>query len=147
MTTDPHTAAAAEAAATLQAIAEMEQLGRPGSTARLAVLRHMAQHPGGAEFEALQVLISQALARTVTNRRTTQVLMAMRADGQLARERQPQGPGLPDAWRWYSPASRQAATVRGTWRPLSDHHADAAAHQAAGAIARARGLATDPNAD
>lgn len=137
----------ATVAALATAIDEHEQIGRAGSTARMAVLLYMAKQPAGAEFEQLQPIIDAACGRTVPPKRITQVLMAMRADGQLVRERRPQGPGQPEVWRWYSPASRQAAAVRGTWRPPADTQADAAATQAAGAIARARGLATDPTAD
>jgi len=120
------------------------QHGRQGSTARLAVLQHLAQHPQGATFEALGAVICRATNRVLTNPRITGVLMAMRADQQLVRERVPARDGQPDEWLWFSPASRHAAQARGQWRPATT---DAAAHQAAAGIAITRGLAIDPTAD
>lgn len=127
----------------------MGQLGRAGSPVRMAVLLHLAQHPGGVWQGALLQVVARAAARPVTEPQALQVLIGMRGDKLLARERRAAVPGQPEQWLWFSPGARQAAAVRGHWRPqASPGSPDArAGAQAALAIARARGLAADPYAD
>ena len=115
------------------------QPGRPGSDARLAVLHHLAAHPAGALTAELLAVISLACGRPLPTGQAQHVLATLRDDKLLDRERAKQG-----GWRWFSPASRQAARIRGMWRPAKAAHARHPAALAAHALAAARGLGPHP---
>jgi len=89
--------------------------GRAGSAARMAVLEQLAQLPGGAAFHQVASAIAAKLGRQLPDKRVLQVLMSLRADQLVAREGR-KGPGGLVESLWFSPASRQAALARGTWR-------------------------------
>ena len=111
MTTDPSAGEAAHDDAYVQ-------YGKVGGPVRMAVLHFMAKHPEGAPLEKLHREMRAAIGNDYMDfARAQQVIRGMQRDNLVARERVTPAPGQTPYWRWYSPASRQAAIARGTWRP------------------------------
>ncbi len=121
MTTEPTAAEAAHDDAYVQ-------YGKVGGPVRMAVLHFMAKNPAGAPLEKLHREMRAAIGSDYMDfARAQQVIRGMQRDNLVARERV-QGSGETSYWRWYSPASRQAAIARGTWRPDQADQSTAPTH-------------------
>lgn len=114
---------------------------RSGSTARMAVLSHLAEHPEGVTIHQLRAAMVQTVGHPLADHTVGRVIQSLRADGLIARELHKPDATKPAVWLWFSPASRQAAQIRGTWSPQAG--VLAAPTTTAGTTAGA----TDPNTD